>query len=65
VRVSGTDFDVSQNARNQVTTEGEWATAVIRNEEGKSMRHVDPILRLCCVRSPANNLPIATLLICD
>ena len=24
VRVSGTDFDVSQNARNQVTTEGEW-----------------------------------------
>jgi hypothetical protein len=64
VRVSGTDFDVSQIARNQVTAEGACATAFMRNEEEKSLRHVDPILRLCCARSPANNRSIAALLMC-
>ena len=64
VCVSGTDFDVSQIARNQVTTEGACATVVTRNCEEKSLRHVDPILRLFCARSPANNRSIATHLFC-
>jgi hypothetical protein len=43
VYVSETDLDVSQIARNQVTTDGEWATAVARKEEENYLRHVDPI----------------------
>jgi hypothetical protein len=62
--VSRTGFNVSQIARNQVTTEGACATVVTRNCKEKSMVHIDPILRLCCVRSRANNPPITALLVC-
>ena len=64
VCVSGTDFDVSQTRAIRSQPEGACATVVTRNEEEKSLRHVDPILRLCCARSPANNRSIATHLFC-
>jgi hypothetical protein len=67
VRVSGTDFDVSQNARNQVTPEGDCAIAVTRNSEEKSIRHIDPIWACHGLVRSLNSfmLPFATLTICD